>query len=128
MIIGLHHIHLFCHDVEKTALFFRDIFDAQELYRGKLNGRPFMRVGLAGLNITMTGIEPVMGQLDPGSGKCGLDHFCLQVDSIEKTMARMREKGVPILQGPTVADTGNTLLFIEGPDGIQIELLELKKQ
>ena len=127
MITRLHHIHLLCSDIDKAALFFRDVFDAEESYRGLLGGRPFMRMGLAGLVISITGIDPVKGQLDPGSGKCGLDHFCLQVDSMEKTVARMQEKGVPILQGPVVSDTGNTYIFVEGPDGIQIELLELKK-
>lgn len=34
MIIGLHHVHVFCSDVEKTAEFFKDVFGAEELYRG----------------------------------------------------------------------------------------------
>lgn len=127
MIKGLHHIHLFCSDVEKSARFFKDSFNAEELYRGELSGRPFIRIGLSGLVINLTGMGPNAGQLDPGNGKYGLDHFSLQVDNIEEAAKQMRDKGITVLSGPDLLNTGSKVLFIEGPDGIQIELLELKK-
>lgn len=93
-----------------------------------MGGRPFIRIGLSGLVINLTGMAPGAGRLEPGDGKCGLDHFSLQVDNMENAVTRMQDKGVKILLGPGVSDTGNKYLFIEGPDGIQIELMELKKQ
>ena len=126
MVIGLHHVHIFCGDVEKTAEYFKDVFDAGELHRGRLGGRDFIRIGLKGLIINLTGTEAGAGVFETGKGNRGLDHFSLRVEDMDGTVARMHDKGVRIVKGPGVSDTGNKYLFVEGPDGIKIELLELK--
>lgn len=128
MIIGLHHVHVNCADVGKTAEYFKDIFEAKELYRGKLRGAPFVRIEVKGLVINLTGTKPGAGILEPGKGDRGLDHFSLMVSDMDSVVENIQKKGVKVLRGPGVSDTGNKYAFIQGPEGIHIELLELKKK
>jgi lactoylglutathione lyase len=128
MVIGLHHVHVICGDVEKTAQYFKDIFEAEEVYRGTLGGFPFIRINLKGLTINLTGTEPGAGMLDAGKGNRGLDHFSLKIKDMESMVQHVQEKGVKILRGPGVSDTGNKFVFIEGPDGICLELMQLKEE
>ncbi len=126
MIIGLHHVHVNCQDVEVTAKYFKDVFAANEVQRGKLGGQAFIRMDLKGLVINLQGTEPGSEQLDPGKGKRGLDHFCLRVDDVSREVESMQGKGVKILREPFTSSTGNQVAFVGGPDGIRIELLQKK--
>lgn len=128
MIIGLHHVHAVCEDVQKAADYFKDVLEAKELHRGTLGGAPFIRIEVKGLIMNLTGTKPGAGMLQPGKGARGLDHFCLVVESMDRAVEHVRNKGVQVLRGPGVSDTGNKYLFIQGPEGMHIELMELVKK
>ena len=55
----------------------------------------------------------------------GLDHFAFLTDDFEATMARLRENGVNIWQGPESPVPGVQVVFISGPDDVKIELLQI---
>ena len=67
----------------------------------------------------------------PASGKVevqeDLVHLAFEVESLDKMMAYLQEKGVPITDGPTVSSSGNRFCFIDAPDKYEIELIERPK-
>lgn len=56
----------------------------------------------------------------------GYHHFCLQVGSVEATIARLRERDVAIVSEPVVVEAiGRRLAFFADPFGNLIEIAEV---
>jgi catechol 2,3-dioxygenase-like lactoylglutathione lyase family enzyme len=54
-----------------------------------------------------------------------IDHFAFSVDNLDQALARLRADGVKILQTPrTILNGKLRSAFIEGPDNVEIELVE----
>ena len=53
-----------------------------------------------------------------------LVHLAFQVDSLDDTMKTLNDKNIRITDGPTRTSSGSRFLFIDAPDGYEIELIE----
>ncbi len=53
-----------------------------------------------------------------------LVHLAFQVDNLDKTIAALQAKQIRITDGPTRTASGSRFLFIDAPDGYEIELIE----
>ena len=53
-----------------------------------------------------------------------LIHLAFQVDSLDQTIAALNAKGIKITDGPTQTSSGSRFIFIDAPDGYEIELIE----
>ncbi|MGZ8382140.1 MAG: VOC family protein, partial [Nitrospira sp.] len=53
-----------------------------------------------------------------------LVHLAFQVDSLDETIALLHAQGVTITDGPTTTSSGSRFIFIDAPDGYEIELIE----
>lgn len=53
-----------------------------------------------------------------------LVHLAFEVDDLDETIRELRGKGVPITDGPTQSSSGSRFLFIDAPDGYEIELIQ----
>jgi lactoylglutathione lyase len=53
-----------------------------------------------------------------------LVHLAFQVDSLDDTVKVLTSKGIKITDGPTRTSSGSHFLFIDAPDGYEIELIE----
>ena len=53
-----------------------------------------------------------------------LVHLAFQVDSLDRTIAALTAQGVRITDGPTQTSSGSRFIFIDAPDGYEIELIE----
>jgi catechol 2,3-dioxygenase-like lactoylglutathione lyase family enzyme len=124
MITGLDHVHVICQDVEEAVQYFKSVFGGQEVSRGEVRGLPMVRVEVQGVPVNLMGTEPGAGQLIPGKGSRGLDHFGFKVTDMEKTIVDLRKKGARVTLGPSVTSAGIKYAFIEGPESIRIELVE----
>ena len=64
----------------------------------------------------------------PGSGDVrvqeDLVHLAFQVDNLDETIRALEAKQVKITDGPTRTSSGNRFIFIDAPDGYEIELIE----
>ncbi len=124
MITGLDHVHVICQNVEEAVQYFKRVFEAQEVSRGEVRGLPMVRVEVQGVDVNLMGTEPNAGRLIPGKGSRGLDHFGFKVKDMEQTLADLQRKGARVTLGPSVTSAGIKYAFIEGPEGIRIELVE----
>ncbi len=53
-----------------------------------------------------------------------LVHLAFQVDNLDETIRALGAKQVTITDGPTQTSSGNRFIFIDAPDGYEIELIE----
>ena len=124
MITGFDHVHIVCRDIEKAMRYFRDVFEGREVYRGELRGLPFIRMNVKEVQVILIGTRPEAGQLTPGEGRGGLDHFGFRVKDLEKTAEDLKKRGAKFSIEPSVSSTGAKYAFVDGPEGIRIELVE----
>lgn len=124
MIEALDHLHIFAADVAAAARYFADIFGARETSREHVRGLLVVRVSVQGVTLTLMEAAPGSDQMAVGKGNRGLDHFCFLVSDLEGTVASMRDKGATFSVEPTLVPNGAKIAFVNGPDGIIIELKE----
>ncbi len=53
-----------------------------------------------------------------------LVHMAFQVDNMDETIRALGAKQVKITDGPTRTSSGSRFIFIDAPDGYEIELIE----
>src|SRR6266705_5085328 len=53
-----------------------------------------------------------------------LVHLAFQVDDLDGTIRTLQAKGIKITDGPTTTSSGSRFIFIDAPDGYEIELIE----
>lgn len=124
MITGFDHVHYVSNNIEEMAKYFERIFGGKELSRVEVRGYPMIRMNVFGTMISFIGTDPGTEQLEPGKGKRGLDHIGFKLKNMEETIAELKKKGVKVTSGPGVTAAGLKYAFIEGPEGIRIELVE----
>ena len=123
MVTGLDHIHFICGDVEEAVKYFKNVFEAKETSRGEIRGLPVVRVDVKGAMVALMGTAPGSSKLVAGKGSRGLDHIGFTVKEIEKTVEDLKKRGAKIGVGIT-AGPGVKYAFVDGPDGIRIELVD----
>jgi lactoylglutathione lyase len=127
MIKKLLHTRMRVNDMEGTLRFYRDILGLEVVERS----RSPRGSELAFLK-TPNSDELIEICSFPASGKVLLQedlvHLAFEVDDLDHFMAYLKEKGVPITDGPTVTSSGNRFCFIDAPDRYEIELIEKRKK
>jgi len=125
MIIGFDHVHVVCRDIEKALKYFLDVFEGREVFRGQVRGFPLIRINVKEVQVILIGTGPEAGQLTSGKGDSGLDHFGFKVKDLEKTAEDLKKRGAKFSVEPSVSTgTGAKYAFVDGPEGIRIELVE----
>lgn len=124
MITGFDHIHYVSKNIEEMAKYFERIFGGKEIGRTEARGYPMIRMDVFGVTISFLGTEPNAGQLEPGKGSRGLDHIGFRVKNMDETLEDLKKKGVRVAIGPNVTPAGVKFAFIDGPEGIRVELVE----
>lgn len=114
------HIHLRSPDPEATATWLHDILGG-EIIRSPNR----VDVKLGGAMIFIAKVAPGDGvNAPPVTPHQGLDHFGLAVKDIDAVAAQLKAKGITFTTEPTTIRPGTRILFIRGPQGISVELLE----
>lgn len=53
-----------------------------------------------------------------------LVHLAFQVENLEGAIQALKTEGITITDGPTTSSSGSRFIFIDAPDGYEIELIE----
>ena len=117
------HIHLRSRDAVAAAAFYIETLGARELGR---DGTPVISrvtIDLGGLRLF---IEQAPETTSPAARPphLGIEHIGLAVEDIDATMAELKARGARIVSGVTDVRPGLRVIFIDGPDGVRIELLQ----
>lgn len=126
-ILGLAHLSLFVSDLERSVAFYTDILgfrktyyqDREDIFYAEIAAGSCVAEVVQWKNGTENG---------RWVGKRGtLDHVALEVPDLDAAAAELGRKGVPIADGPfELPDLNGGIrgLFIHGPDGERVELLQ----
>ncbi len=124
MITGFDHVHMMFSNVEEAGKYFVNILGGREVGRGEIRGMPVIRVSVAGIIFILHTADPKAPQFETGKGIRGLDHVGFLVKDIEQTVAEMKQKGAHFSQEVKITGGGAKFTFVDGPEGIRIELME----
>ena len=122
-ITKLLHTRMRVGDMDQTIAFYTEVLGLEVLER-KVSPRgshlAFLRVPNSEELIELCSFPasgPVKVQED-------LVHLAFQVESLDKTIAALQQRGIRITDGPTTTSSGSRFIFIDAPDGYEVELIE----
>jgi catechol 2,3-dioxygenase-like lactoylglutathione lyase family enzyme len=128
MVSAFDHVHLLCSDVEQMGRFLENYLEAKVTVRGEMGGRPMIRMDLKGIMVILA-TATAADELAPGRGSRGLDHIGVRVQNLKNTMEEIKMKGGKFsvdytVTGPPTWPVGTKYAFLDGPDGVRIEIVE----
>jgi lactoylglutathione lyase len=110
-------------DMEQTIAFYTNVLGLEVLER-KVSPRgshlAFLKVPNSEELIELTSFPPS----GPVKVQEDLVHLAFQVESLDDTIASLNAKGVRVTDGPTQTSSGSRFIFIDAPDGYEVELIE----
>jgi lactoylglutathione lyase len=117
------HTRMRVSDLDQTIAFYKDVLGLEVVER-KASPRgshlAFLKVPNSEELIELTSFPPS----GPVKVQEDLVHLAFQVDSLDETIKALGAKGVKITDGPTTTSSGSRFIFIDAPDGYEIELIE----
>ncbi|HEU0290473.1 MAG TPA: VOC family protein [Burkholderiales bacterium] len=119
MTLKFNHLHIKTKDPEKTVQFYVDTFGAKIVNKSPRGG---YRVDLLGLSLNVT---PFLED-QKREQQYGMEHLAIDTDELDALVAKLEAQGIHILE-KTVVSGGRRVCFFEGPDGVQLEFIEMKK-
>ena len=117
------HTRMRVSDMDQTIAFYRDVLGLEVLER-KVSPRGSHLAFLAVPNseelielCSFPSSGPVKVQED-------LVHLAFEVDNLDEMIQELTRKQIPITDGPTRTASGSRFIFIDAPDGYEVELIE----
>lgn len=127
MITKLLHTRYRVEDLEKTVSFYRDVLGLQEVRRhtsGRGSQLVFMKAPGSEEEIELCKYD----QSGPVKVGPDLTHLAFAVENMEEFARHTAAKGYPLSDGPHRTQSGDSIAFIDAPEGYEIELIERNKK
>ena len=122
MAFRFNHIHFKSPDPKKTAQWYVDFFGAKIVSEGQNANGPTFRLDLHGMPLNVTPFLP--GQSSERQ-MYGLEHVAVDTDNYAVDVEKIKNSGTKVLE-ETVLPDGRNICFFEGPEGVQVEFLEMR--
>ena len=117
------HTRMRVSDMDQTIKFYTDVLGLEVLER-KTSPRgshlAFLKVPNSEELIELCSFPPS----GPVKVQEDLVHLAFEVDNLDETVRTLNAKQVKITDGPTRSSSGSRFIFIDAPDGYEIELIE----
>lgn len=117
------HTRMRVSDMDQTIAFYRDVLGLEVLERHtspRGSHLAFLAVPNSEELIELCSFPPS----GPVKVQEDLVHLAFEVEDLDDTVAQLAAQGVKITDGPTRSSSGSRFLFIDAPDGYEIELIE----
>ncbi len=122
-VIKLLHTRMRVSDLDETIRFYTTVLNLEVIER-KTSPRgsqlAFLKVPNSDELIELTSFPPS----GPVKVQEDLIHLAFQVEHLDETIVALNAQGVRITDGPTTSSSGSRFIFIDAPDGYEIELIE----
>ena len=118
MTLKLNHLHLKTQDPDKTARFYVDTLGAKIVSQNPNGG---YRLDLHGLSLNVSKFL----ESQQREQKYGMEHIAIDTDELDNLIAKLKAQGINILE-QTIVSGNRRVCFFEGPDGVQLEFIEMK--
>ena len=117
------HTRMRVSDMDQTINFYTSILGLEVLER-KVSPRgshlAFLRVPNSEELIELCSFPPS----GPVRVQEDLVHLAFQVENLDDTIEQLGAKQIRITDGPTLTSSGSRFIFIDAPDGYEVELIE----
>lgn len=117
------HTRMRVSDMDQTINFYTSVLGLEVLER-KVSPRgshlAFLRVPNSEELIELCSFPPS----GPVRVQEDLVHLAFQVENMDDTITTLTAKGITITDGPTATSSGSRFIFIDAPDGYEVELIE----
>lgn len=117
------HTRMRVNDLEQSIQFYAAVLGAQVLERQtspRGSQLAFLKVSNSEELLELTSFPPS----GPVKVQADLIHLAFQVDNLDDTIAFLEANGITVTDGPTHEVSGDRFIFIDAPDGYEIELIE----
>jgi lactoylglutathione lyase len=118
MTFKLNHVHLKTADPKSTADFYVQNLGATMV--AEIADRGY-RLNLHGLTLNVTQIIADQKR----EQHLGMEHFAIDTDDLDGVVEKLKASGGHVMEEMT-SGTGRRICFVEGPDGVQFEILEMQ--
>jgi catechol 2,3-dioxygenase-like lactoylglutathione lyase family enzyme len=119
--VKLDHAHLFCSDIAAATRYYETMFGARVVYDTKLVGSRVVRIDFGGTALHLYDQPP------RGADRPLVHHLGLRTDDLDALVGHMRAQGAVFRKG-IVEDTAFRYAMCEAPDGLLLELYEVKPE
>ena len=117
------HTRMRVSDMDQTIRFYQDVLGLEVMER-KVSPRgsqlAFLKVPNSEELIELCSF-PASG---PVTVQEDLVHLAFEVENLDDTIQALTSKQIKITDGPTRTASGNRFIFIDAPDGYEVELIE----
>ncbi|MEW6245563.1 MAG: VOC family protein [Nitrospirota bacterium] len=117
------HTRMRVSDMDETIKFYTDVLGLEVLER-KTSPRgshlAFLKAPNSEELIELCSFPPS----GPVKVQEDLVHLAFEIDNLDETIRALEAKRVKITDGPTRTSSGSRFIFIDAPDGYEIELIE----
>ena len=125
---AINHVHVRATDPLASAAWYEEHFNARIVSnREVMPGTITVSMEVAGpvrLNISSQPAGASSERTDARLYRLGLEHFGFGVEDLQAELARLERAGVRTVLPLTEVAGGAKLAYIEGPDGVLIELVQ----
>lgn len=117
------HTRMRVSDMDQTITFYTDVLGLEVLER-KTSPRgshlAFLKVPNSEELIELCSFPPS----GPVKVQEDLVHLAFEVENLDETIRTLAAKQIKITDGPSTTSSGSRFIFIDAPDGYEIELIE----
>lgn len=131
MKLGIHHIALTVRDMDESVAWYRSVFDAEVVERYSKHDMEIahIKIGNARLELFSSGVTAeslpeYRKSLQSDIRVVGTKHICLETDSLDALMEKLKKQNVKFATEVDTAGFGGRYVFIQDPNGILIELYQ----
>ena len=125
MKFGMNHIHIKAEDPKQTAQWYVENLGAVVAGEADINGSLTVRTDLGGVRVNITQASPDILPAGTSDPHMGLEHFGIETDDLDGAISTFASKGVKVLEEIRSLPNGMRIAFIEAPDNVRLELMQL---
>jgi len=123
VVTGVAHVAIYARDVAKSLDFYARVLGLEHLFTQKRpDGSLFYEYLHAG-NRTFVELFPTKEA--PAPPHAGVAHMCLAVADINAAHEHVKSQGYPVRRAPSKGLDGNWQMWLDDPDGVAIELMQM---
>lgn len=119
------HVHFRCEDLEAAIDYYVKMFDGKVLNRVEVRGRRIVQLEVAGQKLFLSPQQAVEDvEATSGKPRWGVYQIAFTVEDMDATVKELKARGADFEGDPIVIDPSLTIAFVQGPDNMQIELMQ----
>ncbi|MCC2605028.1 SMU1112c/YaeR family gloxylase I-like metalloprotein [Planctobacterium marinum] len=129
MLSGMHHVAIICSDYGRSKHFYTEVLGLRviaENYRAERDSYKLDLLLPDGTQIELFSFpEPPERPSQPEA--CGLRHISFRTESLQDSIRHLKQQDIEVEPVRIDPYTGASFTFFQDPDGLPLELYELKR-